>query len=77
MTRPEKVNTLDMLQGNINRMCVTDSRDELRSMYAWANIRLNEIYRMNDERLRDAARLEILQRELKMQEGNIDGKICN
>lgn len=67
MTRPDKVTTFDMLQGNINRMYVTDSRDELRSMYAWSNIRLNEIYRMNDERLKDAARLEMLQRELKLQ----------
>ena len=62
MTIPEKVNTIDMLQGNINRMCVTDSRDELRAMYAWANIRLNEIYRMNDERLRDVAMLEKIQK---------------
>lgn len=68
MNRKQKQDSqIDMLQGNINRMCVTDSRDELRSMYAWANIRLNEIFRLNEERLKEVAEFEMLQRELKMQ----------
>ena len=68
MNRKQKQDSqIDMLQGNINRMCVTDSRDELRSMYAWANIRLNEIFRLNEERLKEVAEFEMLQRELKLQ----------
>ena len=67
MNRKQKQDSqIDMLQGNINRMCVTDSRDELRSMYAWANIRLNEIFRLNEERLKEVEEFEMLQRELKL-----------
>lgn len=44
---------LDLLKGNINRMCVTDSKDELITMYTWANIRLTEIYEVSRKRIID------------------------
>jgi hypothetical protein len=34
---------VDSLQGNINRMCVTDSTEELSSMRNWAHSRINLI----------------------------------
>lgn len=37
---------VDSLQGNINRMCVTDSTEELSSMRNWAHSRINLIYEM-------------------------------
>ena len=65
MDRNKLDNELDMLKGNINRMCVTDSRDELMTMYAWANKRLNSIMTMNEERLKDVAKLKMLDRQAR------------
>lgn len=45
MTRQELMNQADMLQGNINRMMVTEDPKELTSMYQWAERRLWTIYR--------------------------------
>jgi hypothetical protein len=64
MNRRQLNNEKDMLQGNINRMCVTDSKDELMHMYAWANIRINEIFRENRDRIMEQKKLELLQREV-------------
>lgn len=47
------MNECDMLQGNINRMMVTDSKEELYEMYYWANARLGTILRENRKRLED------------------------
>ena len=44
MTHKELMNEADMLQGNINRMMVTDDRDELARMYSFAFGRLRKIY---------------------------------
>ena len=44
MTHKELLNEADMLQGNINRMIVTDDKDELLKMYAFALERLGKIY---------------------------------
>lgn len=41
----------DMLKGNINRMCVTDSIEELHAMRYWAEKRLTEIYEINHQRI--------------------------
>lgn len=41
----------DMLQGNINRMFVTQNKDELVSMYCYAKSRLQLIYEFNLGRL--------------------------
>lgn len=65
MDRKKLDNELDMLKGNINRMCVTDSRDELMTMYAWANKRLNCIMTMNEERLKDVAKLKMFDRQAR------------
>ena len=40
----------DMLKGNINRMCVTDSLKELFSMYNFALKRISNIYNINLEK---------------------------
>lgn len=43
--------TVRMLRGNINRMCLTDDMKELECMYKWANDRLKMLYLLNKERL--------------------------
>ncbi len=43
-------NEEDMLKGNINRMCVTDSLKELFSMYDFALKRISKIYNINLEK---------------------------
>ena len=50
--RKEIDNQIDMLKGNINRMCVTDDVDELNSMYDYAKKRLEIILLANVERLK-------------------------
>jgi len=44
MTHKELMNEADMLEGNINRMMVTDDKDELAMMYSFALGRLRKIY---------------------------------
>lgn len=34
---------IDMLNGNIYRMCVSDDVEEVKSMYEWAKKRIDEI----------------------------------
>lgn len=53
MTRQELMNECDSLQGNINRMMVTDDKEELYEMYCWAKARLETIYRENSKRIED------------------------
>ncbi len=43
----------DLLKGNINRMCVTDNLEELRTMDRWAKARINQIVSINYCRLTD------------------------
>lgn len=45
--------TIDMLNGNINRMCVTKTFKELNEMYDYAMERVMKIYTMNCNRLRE------------------------
>lgn len=45
MTHKELMNEADMLEGNINRMMVTDDKDELMNMYIFALKRLEKIYK--------------------------------
>lgn len=45
MTNKELMSEADMLEGNINRMMVTDDRDELINIYIFALKRLEKIYR--------------------------------
>ena len=45
MTKQLLINLADMLQGNINRMMVTDDEEELLNMYMWAERRLHTIYK--------------------------------
>lgn len=40
-------NEIRMIQGNINRMCITDDEEELLSMYRYAQMRLTEIFLFN------------------------------
>lgn len=55
-------NEIDMLQGNINRMCVTDDKEELASMLEYANRRLRRIFSINYKKLVDR---ELLNEENK------------
>lgn len=45
MTHKELMNEAEMLKGNINRMMVTDDKNELINMYSFALRRLEKIYR--------------------------------
>ena len=51
MTQQELNIEIDMLRGNINRMCVTDDLSEMISMYEFAQKRLEKIYKHNKDRL--------------------------
>lgn len=44
-------NKTDMMVGCKNRMCITDDRDELLSLYASLTLYAAELYRLNCERL--------------------------
>lgn len=44
----------DMLEGNINRMCVTDDMNELLSMKNFAIRRIERIFQVNYERLTES-----------------------
>jgi hypothetical protein len=50
--RNELLNEIDMLRGNINRMCVTDNKQELDKMLRYAKLRLDEIYDYNHYRVK-------------------------
>jgi hypothetical protein len=45
MTKKELMGEAEMLKGNINRMMITNDKDELLKMYAFAHERLGLIYR--------------------------------
>ena len=49
---------LDMLRGNLNRMCVCDTKEELLDMFAFACMRLNDIYKMNKTRIYEKGEVE-------------------
>lgn len=51
MTRQELMIECDMLQGNINRMMVTDNKEEMYEMYYWASARLGTLLRENRKRI--------------------------
>ena len=51
MTRQQLMNECDMLQGNINRMMVTNDHEELLTMFAYAHKRLGDIYWQNKKRI--------------------------
>lgn len=53
MSLKEIFNECDMLEGNINRMCVTDDLEELLAMYAHAKCRLDLIFNGNYLRLKE------------------------
>lgn len=44
---------VDMLRGNINRMCITDDEKELEDMYKYAKIRLDGIYSYSKNRVQE------------------------
>lgn len=57
-TQQELSNEIDMLNGNINRMCVCKSYKELSHNFLYAQERLREIYIYNIDRLNNAERKE-------------------
>lgn len=50
-TKQELDIEIDMLKGNINRMCVTDDLSEMLDMYEYAQERIDKIYQYNKDRL--------------------------
>lgn len=44
MSHQELMNQVDMLKGNINRICVSDDIEEIESMYKFALMRLEKIH---------------------------------
>ena len=61
-------NLEDMLQGNVNRMCVTHDMKELNDMRAWAENRIAEIFEMNYARINE----EIENLPLNVEEEDIE-----
>ena len=53
MDKQKLDNEIDMLEGNINRMCVTKTFKELHEMYDYAMDRMMKIYQMNWYRIRE------------------------
>lgn len=49
----ETMNSVDMLKGSINRMCVTDDMNELRERYTSAMLSLTDLYNVNRQKLRE------------------------
>lgn len=63
--KPEKDNCVDMLTGNINRMCVCDTDEELYKQYFNATARLQELLRL---RMKDFAKRKALGYEIREEE---------
>lgn len=51
MTKTEAYNESDLLEGEINRMFVSDNRQEVLHMYNFARKRLERIYLYNLDRI--------------------------
>lgn len=49
--REEMLGEVDMLRGNINRICVSDNVEEISQMYHFALTRLEEIMKYNVRRV--------------------------
>ena len=49
--REEMLGEIDMLRGNINRICVSDDVEEISQMYHFALTRLEEIMKYNVRRV--------------------------
>lgn len=49
----ETMNSVDMLEGLIHRMCVTDDMNELRHLLTSSMCRLSELYIVNREKLKE------------------------
>lgn len=47
----ETMNSVDMLKGSINRMCVTDDLNELRERFTSAMLSLTDLYNVNHQKL--------------------------
>lgn len=47
----ETMNSVDMLIGSINRMCVTADLNELRERYTSAMLSLTDLYNVNRQKL--------------------------
>lgn len=52
IARQEITNQVDLLNGNINRMCVTDDLGELLAQYKYACDRLNILVIASGERIK-------------------------
>ena len=50
-SREEMLGEVDMLRGNINRICVSDNVEEISQMYHCALMRLEELMKYNVRRV--------------------------
>lgn len=50
-TRQEAFNESDLLEGEINRMFVSDDKREVQTMYNFARVRLEQIFLYNLDRI--------------------------
>ena len=58
MTRHDFRIEIDMLDGNISRMCLTVDEEELCSMRDWAKRRIDRIFDFNQKRIRNESEEE-------------------
>ena len=65
MTNQELRNERDMLDGNLNRIMITDDLTELHTMYDFAKERLTKLYESRRDVLRDRAMLKIKEKNSK------------
>lgn len=49
-------NEIDMLQGNINRMAVTDDEKELKIMREYAELRIKRIFQLRARELENGSK---------------------
>ena len=49
----ETMNLADLIEGSINRMCVTDDMDELRRLLTSSMCSLSELYVVEREKLKE------------------------
>lgn len=55
----ELYNEIDMLEGNINRMCSDDNLEDISFMYFHAIRRINNIFEFNLNRIKEKENLKL------------------
>lgn len=53
MNRNEMYNLVEMLRGEVNRMCITDEMKELDNLRLCADLNISKLFDMNVQRLEE------------------------